>query len=51
MICGLLRTADIVCEHRVTQAGTKFGGAHEVLVRQEDLEAAQSMLPAEPEGA
>ena len=51
MICGLLRTADIVCEHRVTQAGAKFGGAYEVLVRPEDLEAAQSMLPAEPEGA
>ncbi len=47
MICGLLRTAEIVCDHRATQAGVKFGGAHEVLVRPEDLEAARSMLPAE----
>jgi hypothetical protein len=47
MICGLLRSAGIVCEHRATQGGVKFGGAREVLVRPEDLEAAQSMLPAE----
>jgi hypothetical protein len=47
MICGLLRSADIVCDHRATQSGVKFGGAHEVLVRPEDLEAAQSLLAAE----
>ena len=47
MICGLLRTADIACDHRVTQSGTKFGGAYEVLVREEDLETAQAMLPSE----
>ena len=47
MICGLLRTAEILCDHRATQAGAKFGGAHEVLVRPEDLEAAQAMLPTE----
>ena len=47
MICGLLRTADIACEQRATQSGEKFGGPHEVLVRPEDLETAQSMLAAE----
>jgi hypothetical protein len=47
MICGLLRSADIVCEHRSTQAGTKFGGAREGLVRPEDLEDARSLLPQE----
>jgi hypothetical protein len=47
MICGLLRSADIVCDHRATQSGVKFGGAREILVRPEDLEAAQSLL-AEP---
>ena len=45
MICGLLRSADIVCDHRTTQSGTKFGGAREVLVRPEDLEDARSLLP------
>ncbi len=48
MLCGLLRTADIVCDHRATQLGDAFGGAHEVLVHPEDLEAAQSMLPPAP---
>jgi hypothetical protein len=48
MICGLLRTAEIVCDHRVTQSGAKFGGAYEVLVRPEDLETARTMLPDEP---
>ena len=47
MVCGLLRTAEIKCDHRATQAGVKFGGAHEVLVRPEDLEAAQAMLATE----
>jgi Putative prokaryotic signal transducing protein len=44
MICGLLRSADIACDHRATQSGVKFGGPHEVLVRPEDFEAAQSLL-------
>jgi len=48
LICGLLRTADIACDHRVTQLGETFGGAHEVLVRAEDMEAAQAMVAAEP---
>jgi hypothetical protein len=47
MICGLLRTADIACEHRATQSGVKFGGPREVLVRPEDLEAAQALLAEE----
>ena len=47
MICGLLRTAGILCDHRPTQLGESLGGAvHEVLVRPEDLEDAQAMLPA-----
>jgi hypothetical protein len=47
MICGLLRSAEIACEHRATQSGVKFGGPREVLVRPDDLEAAQSLLVAE----
>jgi hypothetical protein len=45
MLCGLLRSANIVCDHRTTQSGAKFGGALEVLVRPEDLEDARSLLP------
>jgi hypothetical protein len=48
MICGLLRTADIACDHRTTQLGQNFGGAQEVLVRAEDMEAAQAILEAGP---
>jgi hypothetical protein len=47
MICGLLRSAEIACEHRATQSGVKFVGPREVLVRPEDLEAAQALLAAE----
>jgi hypothetical protein len=48
MICGLLRSADIACDHRAAQAGEMLGaGAYEVLVRDEDLEAARAMLPSE----
>jgi hypothetical protein len=47
MICGLLRSADILCDHRATQSGVKFGSPREVLVRPEDLEAAQALLTAE----
>jgi hypothetical protein len=45
MIRGLLRTAEIESEHRATQLGQNFGGSFEVLVRQEDLEAARALLP------
>ncbi len=48
MLCGLLRTADLECDHRPVQSGDAFGGAHEVLVHLEDLETARSMLPTDP---
>ncbi len=48
MICGLLRTAGILCDHRATQLGESLGGAREVLVRAEDMEAAQALLAAGP---
>jgi hypothetical protein len=44
MICGLLRTAGIVCNHRPLGSGEDFGGAREVVVHAEDLEAARSVL-------
>jgi hypothetical protein len=48
MICGLLRTAGILCDHRATQLGETLGGAQEVLVRAEDIEAAEALLAATP---
>ena len=45
LIRGLLETAGIRSEHRATQLGENFGGSYEVLVRAEDLEAAQELLP------
>jgi hypothetical protein len=45
MICGLLRSAGIECDHRATQLGVTFGGALEVLVHERDLEAAHALLP------
>jgi hypothetical protein len=47
LICGLLRTAEIECGHRPAQAGQAFGGSYEVLVHEEDLETARSMLPSD----
>ena len=47
MVCGLLETAGIPSDRRTTQSGVKFGGAYEVLVRPEDLEAAQAMLASD----
>jgi hypothetical protein len=47
LIRGLLETAEIQSEHRITQLGENFGGSYEVLVRAEDLEAARSLLPEE----
>jgi len=44
MVCGLLETAGIASDRRVTQSGTKFGGAYDVLVSPEDLEAAQTLI-------
>ncbi len=48
LICGLLRSAGFECDRRATQLGESFGGgAQEVLVHAEDLEAAQALLPDE----
>ena len=47
LIRGLLETAGIESEHRVTQLGENFGGSYEVLVRTEDLEDARALLPEE----
>ena len=35
----------IHAEHRVLQVGENFGGSYEVVVRDEDLEAAREVLP------
>ena len=45
LIRGLLESAEIDSEHRITQLGENFGGSYEVLVRVEDLETARSLLP------
>jgi len=45
MIRGLLESAAIESEYRATQMGQNFGGSYEVLVRDEDMEAAQALLP------
>ena len=47
MVSGLLETAGIASDRRTTQSGTKFGGAYEVLVRPEDLEAAQALIASD----
>ena len=44
LVSGLLESAGIASERRATQSGVKFGGAYEVLVRPEDLEAAQALI-------
>ena len=53
VVCGLLRSAGIKCAHR--QAGVAsgslealaLGGPHEVLVAEEDLEAARELIERE----
>jgi len=45
LIRGLLESAEIQSEHRITQLGENFGGSYEVLVRAEDLETARALLP------
>jgi hypothetical protein len=47
LIRGLLESAGIQSEHRATQLGENFGGSYEVVVREEDLAAAQEVLPQE----
>ena len=47
LIRGLLESAGIQSEHRATQLGENFGSSYEVIVRSEDLETAQALLPQE----
>jgi hypothetical protein len=56
VICGLLRTEGIACDHRQTDMGAGAGdavgsvGPREILVRSEDLARAQELV-ATPDGA
>jgi hypothetical protein len=56
VICGLLRTEGIACDHRHTDMGAGAGdavgsgGPREILVRSEDLARAQELV-APPGGA
>ena len=56
VICGLLRTEGIVCDHRHTDMGAGAGdaigtgGPREILVRSEELARAQELI-ATPDGA
>jgi hypothetical protein len=49
-ICGLLRSEEIACFSRPTDVGSVtglgggFGGPHEILVAEEDLERALALL-------
>lgn len=59
LVCGLLRSADIVCMHRITDIAFGSGGEvaasgvgpREVLVRPEDLERARQLVADAIEGA
>jgi hypothetical protein len=50
VLCGLLRSAGIDCGHRVTEAtdspleGIAFDGPREILVPENELEAARAVL-------
>jgi hypothetical protein len=50
VVCGLLRSAGIDCGHRVTEAtdsafeGLAFDGPREILVPENELEAARAVL-------
>jgi hypothetical protein len=50
VVCGLLRSAGIECGHRVTEAtdsafeGLVFDGPREILVPENELEAARAVL-------
>jgi hypothetical protein len=54
-ICGLLRAEEIRCFARPTDVGSitglggGFGGPHEILVAEEDLERARELLEPAPE--
>jgi hypothetical protein len=45
LLCGLLRTAGIRSSHRSAVSADEFRGWTEVLVFQDDLEAARELLP------
>jgi hypothetical protein len=51
IVCGLLRGSDIDCDWTITTQGlagvSGFGGAREIFVERDDLEAAQNLLAAE----
>jgi hypothetical protein len=55
MICGLLRTEGIACDHRQTDMGAGAGdavgdsGPREILVGRVDVERAQELVTADPE--
>jgi hypothetical protein len=50
LLCSLLRSADIKCLARLTSRGAGagdglgFGGAHEIVVRSQDAQAARELL-------
>jgi Putative prokaryotic signal transducing protein len=50
VVCGLLRSAGIECGHRVTEEtdslleGIAADGPREILVHEDDLEAARALL-------
>ena len=51
LLCGLLRTEGIECDHRATNFGVGSmdglpGGAREVVVAEESFERAQELLAA-----
>ena len=45
MVSGLLRTAGIDSSHRSAVSADEFSGWTEVLVREDDLDAARELLP------
>jgi hypothetical protein len=45
MLSGLLRTAGIQSSHRPAVSADEFSGWTEVLVREDDLDAARELLP------
>lgn len=55
LICGLLRTEGIECDHRPTNFGVGSmdgypGGAREIVVAEQSLERAQELLAAARDG-
>jgi len=58
IVCRMLRTEGIRCNHRRTDSGSggadasaSFGGWREILVRQVDLELATSLLRGDDQSA